>query len=254
MSAATPYHAFVDSERPHRLPVPAPCVRGRYVSPDEAAMERAWNVIHAPNPLRIVYNAASTMMLPVIRMHDGQPEMCAMQWGLIPPWWSNAQMPRSTLNARVEDAAAKPMWRSAVKRTRCLVPNLGWYQWKDPGAGRAKQPYLVHQPGRQLLHFAGLWSSYATSSDCPPSVQHFFGAGFGSCPERPFASTARLGNGARARCMSGLGTGGDEPALAQPPRVSPVMTGDMRMQPGRQAFVRGPLRSARRRFDDTLAQ
>ncbi|MCK7502966.1 MAG: SOS response-associated peptidase [Desulfobacterales bacterium] len=85
---------------------------GRYVSPDEAAIERAWNVIHAPNPFRTVYNAAPTMDLPVVRLHEGQHEVCAMQWGLIPVWWSKPEPPRSTINARIEEAATKPMWRS----------------------------------------------------------------------------------------------------------------------------------------------
>ena len=140
---------------------------GRYVSPDEAAIERAWNIIHAPNPFRTVYNAAPTMDLPVVRMHEGQHEVCAMQWGLIPVWWSKPEAPRSTINARIEDAATKPMWRSAVKRTRCLVPSFGWYEWQEQGAGRVKQPFFIHLPQMELFHFAGLWSSWTPKGGEP---------------------------------------------------------------------------------------
>lgn len=129
---------------------------GRYVSPDEAAMERSWNVTRGPNPFRTVYNAAPTMVLPVVRLQ----EVCGMQWGLIPAWWSKAEPPRSTINARIEDAAAKPMWRTAVRHTRSLVPSLGWYEWQERGAGRGKQPYFIHLPERGLMHFAGLWSHW----------------------------------------------------------------------------------------------
>ena len=52
---------------------------GRYVSPDEAAIERAWNIIRAPNPFQSVYNAAPTMILPVLRLHEGRHELCGMQ-------------------------------------------------------------------------------------------------------------------------------------------------------------------------------
>jgi len=140
---------------------------GRYVSPDEAAIERAWNIIHAPNPFRAVYNAAPTMTLPVIRLHEGRDELCAMQWGLVPMWWSKPEPPRSTINARIEEAATKPMWRSAVKRTRCLVPSLGWYEWQEQAAGRAKQPFFIHLPQRALFHFAGLWSSWTPKGGEP---------------------------------------------------------------------------------------
>jgi putative SOS response-associated peptidase YedK len=140
---------------------------GRYVSPDEAAIERAWNIIRAPNPFRIVYNAAPTMVLPVVRFHEGQQQVCGMQWGLIPLWWSKPEPPRSTINARVEDAANKPMWRTAVRRARCLVPSLGWYEWQEKGTGHAKQPYFVHLPQMTLFHFAGLWSSWTPKGGEP---------------------------------------------------------------------------------------
>jgi len=134
---------------------------GRYVSPDESAIERAWGFTRAPDPFSVVYNAAPTMQLPVVRQGADGPELCAMQWGLIPVWWSREQLPHSTINARVEEAATKPMWRTAIKRSRCLVPSLGWYEWKKPETGRqAKQPYFIHFPDQELFHFAGLWSSW----------------------------------------------------------------------------------------------
>lgn len=140
---------------------------GRYVSPDDAALERAWNFTRGPNPFRTIYNAAPTMALPVVRQHEGQPEVCAMQWGLIPLWWSKPEPPRATINARVEDAASKPMWRSAVKHTRCLVPSLGWYEWQERGGGRRKQPFFIHLPQMKLFHFAGLWSSWTPKGGAP---------------------------------------------------------------------------------------
>lgn len=130
-------------------------------------MERAWNVIRAPNPFRTIYNAAPTMVLPVVTLHDGQHEIHGMHWGLIPAWWSKPEAPRSTINARVEDAAVKPMWRTAVKHTRCLVPSLGWYEWKVQERGAGKQPYFIHVPEKRLFHFAGLWSSWTPQGGEP---------------------------------------------------------------------------------------
>ena len=35
-----------------------------------------------------------------------------------------------SFNARVEEAAGKPMWRDAWSRARCLIPAEGWYEWQ----------------------------------------------------------------------------------------------------------------------------
>lgn len=140
---------------------------GRFVSREQAAIEREYN-IRVRNPFERVYNAAPTMLLPVIRTQPGESagtggtggtgerEALAMRWGLIPSWWSQPGPPTSTINARSEEAASKPMWRSAVRHSRCLVPTLGWYEWRVTPEG--KVPYFIHAPALAGFCFAGLWS------------------------------------------------------------------------------------------------
>jgi putative SOS response-associated peptidase YedK len=142
---------------------------GRFVSREQAAIEREYN-IRVRNPFERIYNAAPTMMLPVIRAQSGdsggagttagtgEREALSMRWGLIPSWWSQPTAPTSTINARSEEAAAKPMWRSAVRHTRCLVPTLGWYEWRVTPEG--KVPYFIHAPALAGFCFAGLWSEW----------------------------------------------------------------------------------------------
>ena len=58
------------------------------------------------------------------------------------------------------------MWRYAAAKSRCLVPAIGWYEWKevervDPATGevtKAKQPYFIHRQDGELIAFAGLMS------------------------------------------------------------------------------------------------
>ena len=58
------------------------------------------------------------------------------------------------------------MWRHPAAKSRCLVPAIGWYEWKevervDPSTGevkKAKQPYFIHRRDGQLIAFAGLMS------------------------------------------------------------------------------------------------
>ena len=136
---------------------------GRFVSREQAALEREYNV-RIRNPFERVYNAAPSMRLPVIRPGEGEGaasgdrEALGMRWGLIPGWWSQPTLPTATINARSEEAAAKPMWRGVLRHNRCLVPALGWYEWHVAPEG--KVPYFIHAPGLAGLCFAGLWSEW----------------------------------------------------------------------------------------------
>ena len=69
-----------------------------------------------------------------------------MRWGLIPGWWKKtAKEVPSTFNARAETVADKPMFRSAFKRTRCIVPVSGYYEWRT---SRGSQAALFYQRRR----------------------------------------------------------------------------------------------------------
>jgi putative SOS response-associated peptidase YedK len=50
-----------------------------------------------------------------------------------------AKQKLATFNARAETVAEKPMFRGAFKRTRCLIPVSGYYEWQDMPGG--KQPW-----------------------------------------------------------------------------------------------------------------
>ena len=139
---------------------------GRFVSREQAAIEREYN-IRVRQPFERVYNAAPTMTLPVIRRvadvaaDSTELEAVGMRWGLVPSWWSQPTPPTSTINARSEEAAAKPMWRQAVRSTRALIPALGWYEWSVQEG--VKQPYFIHAASMAGVCFAGLWSAHRDS-------------------------------------------------------------------------------------------
>jgi len=51
--------------------------------------------------------------------------------------------------------ATKPMFRSAFKRNRCLIPVSGYFEWQDTPGG--KQPwYFTARDGSPALTIAGL--------------------------------------------------------------------------------------------------
>jgi hypothetical protein len=75
--------------------------------------------------LRPRYNIAPTTTIDVVWQAEDGLELVPMRWGLIPGWWKkSAKEVPSTFNARAETAAEKPMFRSAFRRTRCVVPAL----------------------------------------------------------------------------------------------------------------------------------
>lgn len=128
---------------------------GRYVSPDQAAIERAWHIgRHNSNPFKGRFNVLPTTNVPILRRAHDAPEVTELteaRWGMIPHWWSKPKMPTSTINSRSEEAAIKPMWRDAYRNARCLIPAVGWYEWReqeraDPATGEVKkykQPYYL---------------------------------------------------------------------------------------------------------------
>jgi putative SOS response-associated peptidase YedK len=50
------------------------------------------------------------------------------------------------------------MFRSAFKRTRCIVPASGYYEWRPADGG--KQPYLISAADGTVLSIAGLWDEW----------------------------------------------------------------------------------------------
>ncbi|MGO9235082.1 MAG: SOS response-associated peptidase [Methylocella sp.] len=87
------------------------------------------------------------------------PELPPMRWGLILGWWKKtAKEVPSTFNARAETVAQKPMFRSAFKRTRCIVPASGYYEWRAAEGG--KRPYFISAADGEVLSIAGLWDQW----------------------------------------------------------------------------------------------
>jgi putative SOS response-associated peptidase YedK len=94
-----------------------------------------------------------------VKSADTGPELVPMRWGLIPGWWKKtAKEVPSTFNARAETVAQKPMFRSAFKRTRCIVPASGYYEWR--AVDGSKQPYFISAANGAVLSIAGLWDQW----------------------------------------------------------------------------------------------
>ena len=63
------------------------------------------------------------------------------------------------INARAETVATAPAFRSAFKKTRCLIPASGFYEWQKRAEGN-KQPMHIGMKDGEPFAFAGLWTRW----------------------------------------------------------------------------------------------
>ncbi|MGB7549498.1 MAG: SOS response-associated peptidase [Terracidiphilus sp.] len=107
------------------------------------------------------WNAAPQSVQPVVRLQrdSGRREFALLRWGLVPFWAKDAKFAYSTFNARTEEAAAKPAFREALRKRRCLVPADAFYEWQrlDP---KTKRPYAIALRSGEPCALAGLWERW----------------------------------------------------------------------------------------------
>lgn len=112
------------------------------------------------------YNIAPGRALLLARNTPaGKRELVTLYWGLVPHWSKGPDPRYALINARADAVAAKPAYRDAFRRQRCLIAADGFYEWRT--AGKIKQPYFVRLRGGQPFAFAGLWDHWETE-DLPP--------------------------------------------------------------------------------------
>lgn len=143
---------------------------GRYTRTQGAddifsAFDLQLNEIDHSLPLN--WNIAPTNEIYIIR---GQRSLATASWGLIAPWMSDMASARASqshaINARSESIHEKPTFRDAFRRTRCIIPVNGYYEWATAlGKYPPKQPfYISPDPQIQSRAFsvAGIWSQWTS--------------------------------------------------------------------------------------------
>lgn len=135
----------------------------RYVSPEEAEIERDWHV-GGRNPGRwwdeVVFPRGRG---PFVRraVHDAgySRELVAGQWGLIPYFAKAAKLPYSTNNARSEELSAKHAYRTPwAKGQRCIIPASSF---DEPYWSTGKNTWWrFRRADGQPWGLAGLWATW----------------------------------------------------------------------------------------------
>jgi putative SOS response-associated peptidase YedK len=124
---------------------------------DEIA--RAFGVVGEMPALRPRYNIAPKQDVLIIHAGADGPRAATARWGLIPSWSKDETMGARTINARMETADTRPVFRDAFRKRRCLVPADGFYEWKKlPDGG--KQPMAITRADGRPMGMAGLWETW----------------------------------------------------------------------------------------------
>ena len=143
---------------------------GRFVSaqaPDQVAAYFGAvldETLLAPN-----YNVAPTNDIYAVVLRPDGRHLTTFHWGLIPSWAKDAKIGMKMINARSETVLEKNVFKSPLKKKRCIIPMDGFYEWKAPGPGAplgpkgkpVKQPLFIHRADGEPLAIAGVWESWA---------------------------------------------------------------------------------------------
>jgi len=113
-----------------------------------------------------------SQLAPILVQGDAGLELHFAQWGLLPHWFRpksadpEAEARRfgaRTFNARSETAHEKASFRTALKKSRCLVPAVSFTEWVKGPTG--KQQTRLRRADGDVLVFAGLYSRWRPSKD-----------------------------------------------------------------------------------------
>ncbi|DAC35010.1 MAG TPA: SOS response-associated peptidase [Candidatus Poseidoniales archaeon] len=118
------------------------------------------------------WNIAPTDEHPMLIQEEDALNVAIGRWGFT----SSQDAIKAPINARLETASEKPMYKEAMRTARMAAPATGWYEWMASPVGR--HPYH-HALGSGevmwlagLLHPEGLQGFALLTQEAAPSVAH----------------------------------------------------------------------------------
>jgi putative SOS response-associated peptidase YedK len=97
---------------------------------------------------------------------DAVRQLRVVKWGLVPSWAKDPSIGSRMINARAETVDAKPAYRKAFARRRCLLPADGYYEWQaaEVADRTVKQPYFISRTDGESLAMAGIYEFWRDRS------------------------------------------------------------------------------------------
>lgn len=112
------------------------------------------------------FNVAPTDPVAAVVEHHGERLVDAFRWGLVPVYADDPRDGARMINARAETIESSPVYRTAFRRWRCIVPADAFYEWRRlPGSAGTRtrrrgstEPFAIRRRDGQPLALAGLWA------------------------------------------------------------------------------------------------
>lgn len=130
---------------------------GRFhLAPDEDFYPR-FGIKHKDDdfPLSINTNVKPGQFIPTIIRDQKRNKLYGMKWGFIPAWAKDPKIGYKMINSRSETIFEKPSFKSAIRKTRCLIPATGFYEWDEK-----KNANLFQLKGKKYFAMAGIYSEW----------------------------------------------------------------------------------------------
>jgi putative SOS response-associated peptidase YedK len=77
------------------------------------------------------------------------------RWGFWPEEWKRSKQSHPIINARLEAAVKKPIFKSSFLARHCLVRADGYYEYRT--VGKQKQPYRITLKTGEPFAMAGIY-------------------------------------------------------------------------------------------------
>lgn len=137
---------------------PRMCGRIVRTSPAEVLAAELGAVVAEGVTLRPRWNLCPGEDLVVVVQAGAERRLGTVRWGFVPGFARSPDDGPRSINARAETVAARPAFREAFRRRRCVVVADGFYEWQRQGS--AKQPFLARLRSRRPMALAGLWERW----------------------------------------------------------------------------------------------
>lgn len=118
-------------------------------------------IFEPPEDWRPSWNVGPMAPIWGVREVDGSRRLAQFQWGLLPGWCDDVKIASRCFNARAESVATKPIFRTAFRHRRLLVPADGFYEWAAVPGSRRKQPHFFQRADGDPVVLAGLWERWS---------------------------------------------------------------------------------------------
>jgi putative SOS response-associated peptidase YedK len=118
-----------------------------------------------PEDYRPRYNIAPTDPHFVVTSKYEQRHAASARWGLVNSWAHDNSRAAACINAKAETIDTRGAFRDAFAHRRCVVPAVGFYEWRGPK--NARRPIRFHRRDGGLFFFAGLYESLFPEKNRP---------------------------------------------------------------------------------------